>query len=144
MNYIILLLFLAPVIFKLIAKYLEGVGEVEKAKQFKDLADLFKNSEKDEEVKSELEDIFPEYSSEMADEEGFSEDISVVPLPLAETLEYNVAESPQMPPTIEAHSVRNYLSEKKIDNEINDNIPEKEKLDPKKLVIYSEIMQPKF
>ncbi len=119
-DIIIAILFIAiPTIFKAIGNKLEKSGKAEKAGKFKKIAESFS----DEEGESTIEGWILEQMEDPAEE-------VVEP----------VAEAPK-PAYVEAVPVV-----KKKPVMLVEEKPEKkgEKIDPKKLVIYSEIMKPKY
>lgn len=141
METIIGLLFvLLPVIFKLIGKKLERSGQPEKAGKFKNIAhalgdddetpiyDRFDGPEKPDEVKRPS--IVPVVEDDLA-------------APAAAKPEPVVAEVVRRTTSKPINvSARQEKRKKPILQE--EAVVKKEKIDPKKLVIYSEIMKPKY
>ena len=101
-----LLLFLLPVIFKLIGKKLENSGQPEKAQKVRELLQTF--------GEEEPEAVF--------DDDGQITEVKPV-----------IMEAPQPKPAKKRKPMLEEPEERK-----------REKIDPKKLVIYSEIMKPKY
>lgn len=117
-----LLLILLPIIFKLVEKKLKASGNTEAAEQIHDWSELF--GEKKEDWKEEEDDIpsAPAYPHH------------VVPI-----------QEPVRPKPVKPEPVR--VKAKKTSSRpmlVEEEPKKKEKIDPKKLVIYSEIMKPKF
>ena len=137
METIIGLLFvLLPVILKLIGKKLEQSGEAQKAEKMRKLA---------RELDGETDDIFEDWSgheeTELEQElKPKAEFISVVPkIPVVEPVfTENVVR--QTSPVRTKAPVR--LNKPMLQEE--EMATKGEKIDPKKLVIYSEIMNPKY
>lgn len=135
-----LLLLLLPAIFKLIEKRLQTSGKVEQAKKIRDFADIFKEDE------SSL--------SYEGDESAFEE--SAVPM-TAPAVDSPRKDEPAPLKSVKSEdggktvSFFNVEGQKVIRKKKAPVIlmeePEKkkkEKIDPKKMVIYSEIMKPKY
>lgn len=145
MEYIYILLFLVPLLFKGVAKHLEKSGDDVAAQKLRKLAEML--SEDDDKKRDKVEDndfnderikeVFPTYSFELM-EEGPSEVRDVV-LDGVNGYENSVSET-----SFDAHSIKSYLSKKGPAMVEDDNLNDREKIDPKKLIIYSEIMNPKF
>ena len=126
-----LLFILLPVIFKLIGKKLEQSGQTEKAGKIKEIANVFGEDDKnpiydwldgqDEpaEVRSPLDRPAPAIKREPVVTE-------VVNRTTVKPMNAPVRKKPLKKPVLEEEAV-----------------VKKEKIDPKKLVIYSEIMKPK-
>lgn len=117
-----LLLILLPAIFKLVEKKLNASGKTQAAEQVHDWSELF--GEKKEDWKEEEDYIpsVPTYSQH------------VVPI-----------QEPVRPKPVKPEPVR--VKAKKTSSKpmlVEEEPKKKEKIDPKKLVIYSEIMKPKF
>lgn len=110
-----LLVILLPLIFKLIGKKLEQAGNLEKAKRFQELAERM-TSDSDEDSDLDLNDAV--------------EQQRVAPAYVPKKEERPVVEVRKKQVAVE--------KEKVVKKE------EMEKIDPKKLVIYSEIMNRKF
>ena len=127
-----LLFILLPVILKLVGKRLEQAGQPEKAKKFQDIVEAFGS---DEEIDDGLE---VEY-----DDDG--QITSVQPKAVWKPQPAPVAE--QKPDSqIHLWMANEGISEVKKKPILVEEAPKKkrEKIDPKKLVVYSEIMKPKF
>ena len=126
-----LLLVLLPLVFKLVEKKLKASGNVETAEKVHEWAEMFG---KDEDWEKE------------DDEEDDSSVIPAQPAAPAMPVEAPRVVSPQprtqpRPVVPVAPRIRKQASKPVV---VDDNTKNKEKIDPKKLVIYSEIMKPKF
>lgn len=140
METIIGLLFvLLPIIFKVIGKRLENAGKQEQAGKIREFSKKYLESESDDEA---MEDIRQWFNAEPATVEGES---------VSESAAEPVVEGPVVPAsrmTEEAVPVlKTQRKEKRktpilLEEETEEK--RKEKIDPKKLVIYSEIMKPKY
>ena len=126
-----LLFILLPVILKLIGKRLEQSGQPEKAKKLQDFLDTISSEE--DEVDDEME---VEY-----DDDG--QIISVHPKVIWEPEPVSTP-APEKTFVFESKPAPAVKKQKK--PVLVEETPKKksEKIDPKKLVIYSEIMKPKF
>ncbi len=126
-----LLFILLPVILKLIGKRLEQSGQPEKAKKLQDFLDTISSEE--DEVDDEME---VEY-----DDDG--QIISVHPKMIWEPEPVSTP-APEKTFVFESKPAPAVKKQKK--PVLVEETPKKksEKIDPKKLVIYSEIMKPKF
>ena len=118
-----LLVILLPLIFKLIGKKLEQAGNLEKAKRFQELAERL-TSDSDEDSKKNTIEV-----SEIDFNDAVKQQ-SVAPRYVPKEEERPVVEVRKKQVAVE--------KEKVVKKE------EREKIDPKKLVIYSEIMNRKF
>ena len=118
-----LLVILLPLIFKLIGKKLEQAGNLEKAKRFQELAERM-TSDSDEDSKKNTVEV-----SEIDFNDAVKQQ-SVAPIYVPKKEERPVVEVRKKQVAVE--------KEKVVKKE------EMEKIDPKKLVIYSEIMNRKF
>jgi hypothetical protein len=118
-----LLVILLPLIFKLIGKKLEQAGNLEKAKRFQELAERM-TSDSDEDSKKNTIEV-----SEIDFNDAVKQQ-SVAPGYVPKKEERPVVEVRKKQVAVE--------KEKVVKKE------EREKIDPKKLVIYSEIMNRKF
>ena len=118
-----LLVILLPLIFKLIGKKLEQAGNLEKAKRFQELAERM-TSDSDEDSKKNTIEV-----SEIDFNDAVKQQ-SVAPIYVPKKEERPVVEVRKKQVAVE--------KEKVVKKE------EMEKIDPKKLVIYSEIMNRKF
>lgn len=140
METIIGLLFvLLPIIFKVIGKRLENAGKQEQAGKIREFSKKYLESESDDEA---MEDIRQWFNAEPATVEGES---------VSESATEPVVEGPVVPAsrmTEEAVPVlktqRKGKRKTPILLEEETEKKRKEKIDPKKLVIYSEIMKPKY
>ena len=126
-----LLFILLPVILKLIGKRLEQSGQPEKAKKLQDFLDTISSEE--DEVDDEME---VEY-----DDDG--QIVSVHPKMIWEPEPVSTP-APEKTFVFESKPAPAVKKQKK--PVLMEETPKKksEKIDPKKLVIYSEIMKPKF
>ena len=122
-----LLFILLPVIFKLIGKRLEQAGKAEGAGKIREISKKYLDSDSED---TEFEDIRQWFN-------GNSELVAQAPV-----------ETPVMKtPVEEAVPAFDILKKDKkspILLEEDSNKEKKEKIDPKKLVVYSEIMKPKY
>lgn len=118
-----LLLILLPVIFKLIGKKFEQSGKAEKAEKLKKIADVFGDDGEENPFKEWL-NAKPETEAEDVPERH-PEPVPATQPQYTEKVEKQVAV--RKPVLLE-----------------EDKTEKKEKIDPKKLVIYSEIMKPKY
>ena len=116
-----LLFILLPVIFKLIGKKLEQSGHTGQAETIRKIAE------------SLGDDAEAEY-----DEEG-----QIVHLPEQPSAKPSVQPQPVVPVRVVQEEGKQGIIRKPLLVEEKDEV-EKKKIDPKKLVIYSEIMKPKF
>lgn len=116
-----LLFILLPVIFKLIGKKLEQSGHTGQAETIRKIAEALGD------------DAEAEY-----DEEG-----QIVHLPEQPSAKSSVQPQAVVPVRVVQEEGKQGIIRKPLLVEEKDEV-EKEKIDPKKLVIYSEIMKPKF
>ena len=128
-----LLFILLPIIFKLIEKRLQNSGKAEQAGKVREFAELFQ----DEAPSSDFE----------GDESAFEKSaepitVPVVELPVKKEPVKVVAPKPQNT-FVEGQRMTRKKKAPAILLE-EPEIKKKEKIDPKKLVIYSEIMKPKY
>ena len=137
-----LLFILLPVILKLVGKRLEQSGQPEKAKKLQDLLDTVYDGKDDDKLKDEQDDgLEVEY-----DDDG--QIVSVHPKmvwkpePIVPVVEKKVEPAAQ----IHLWEVKEGVAAVKKKPMLVEEAPKKkrEKIDPKKLVVYSEIMKPKF
>ena len=137
-----LLFILLPVILKLLGKRLEQSGQPEKAKKLQDLLDTVYDGKDDDKLKDEQDDgLEVEY-----DDDG--QIVSVHPKmvwkpePIVPVVEKKVEPAAQ----IHLWEVKEGIPATKKKPMLVEEAPKKkrEKIDPKKLVVYSEIMKPKF
>ena len=120
---ITLLIVLLPLVFKLIGKKFEQAGQSEKAERMREFAELFGKDDDDDPAGAEFEDDLPVTEVRPA--------ASVRPAPVVTE---NVAR--------QTTQKRKPVVKKPVLIEEEDR--KGEKIDPKKLVIYSEIMKPKY
>lgn len=125
-----LLFILLPVIFKLIGKNLEKAGNTEAGRKIEEFLETF--SDADENNSPNQHPFRQEQSGQMPETESyFKPEVRTEPVPfkkpvvMKETVKADKDKSPKTPVAVE--------EKKKADP-----------IDPKKLVIYSEIMKPKF
>ena len=126
-----LLFILLPVILKIIGKRLEQSGQPEKAKKLQDFLDTISSEEDDVDDKMEVE----------YDDDG--QIVSVHPKMIWESEPVSTP-APEKTFVFESKPAPAVKKQKK--PVLMEETPKKksEKIDPKKLVIYSEIMKPKF
>lgn len=136
-----LLFILLPVILKLVGKRLEQSGQPEKAKKLQDLLDTVYDGKDDDKLKDEQDDgLEVEY-----DDDG--QIVSVHPkMTWKPEPAPVVVEKPKADPQIHLWEVKEGIPATKKKPILVEEAPKKkrEKIDPKKLVVYSEIMKPKF
>lgn len=136
-----LLFILLPVILKLVGKRLEQSGQPEKAKKLQDLLDTVYDGKDDDKLKDEQDDgLEVEY-----DDDG--QIVSVHPkMTWKPEPAPVVVEKPKAAPQIHLWEVNEGVTAVKKKPMLVEEAPKKkrEKIDPKKLVVYSEIMKPKF
>ena len=132
METIIALLFvLLPIVFKLIGKKFEQTGQPRRAEQMREFAELFGSDDDESEVRH--------------DDDGQVVDVPPVTVTPVRTYTRPVV-SPE--PVVTENVVRQTAAKKKpvkkpiLEEEVH--VRNGEKIDPKKLVIYSEIMKPKY
>ena len=132
METIIALLFvLLPIIFKLIGKKFEQAGQPQRAEQMREFAELFGSDDDETEV--------------IHDDDGQVVDVPPVTVTPVQTYARPVVPAA---PAVTENVVRQTTSKKKpvkkpiLEEEVQTR--KGEKIDPKKLVIYSEIMKPKY
>lgn len=125
-----LLFLLLPVIFKLIGKRMEQSGNLDQAKKMRDIYEAFGGD-----TEERQEESLPVEEGEPIEFSDF--EVEVKPLPVKVTPVAEVRTIKAAPVLLEeAPKVKPILMEEKEEPE--------EKMDPKKLVIYSEIMKTKF
>ena len=127
-----LLFILLPVILKLIGKKFEQSGQPEKAKKLQEFLDTISPDEdKDDEMEVEYDD-----------------DGQIVSVHPKMTWKPEPVSEPESEKTLvyePEHAVKKHASNKKKPMLMEETPKKKsEKIDPKKMVIYSEIMKPKF
>ena len=136
-----LLFILLPVILKLVGKRLEQSGQPEKAKKLQDLLDTVYDGKDDDKLKDEQDDgLEVEY-----DDDG--QIVSVHPkMAWKPEPAPVVVEKPKAAPQVHLWEVNEGVPATKKKPMLVEEAPKKkrEKIDPKKLVVYSEIMKPKF
>ena len=136
-----LLFILLPVIFRLIGKKFEQSGQSEKAGKFKKMAEALTG---DEEEETPIMDWISEESVQEPEEpvwKPFEPETVVTPV----TPQIHLWEAETMP--VVKKKVKPVQKSVKVKKPIlEEDIVQKkhEKIDPKKLVIYSEIMKPKY
>ncbi len=138
-----LLFILLPVIFKFIGKRLEQSGQSEKAGKFKKIAETLNDGE---EVETPIFDWLsdePDEEPEMPFEEPVKPAPVVIPVPVEPQIHLWEAEA-QPVSKKKLKPVQKSVKAKR--PMLEEDVPQKkrEKIDPKKLVIYSEIMKPKY
>lgn len=136
-----LLFILLPVILKLVGKRLEQSGQPEKAKKLQDLLDTVYDGKDDDKLKDEQDDDL---------EVEYDDDGQIVSVHPKMTWKPEpapvVVEKPKADPQIHLWEVKEGIPATKKKPILVEEAPKKkrEKIDPKKLVVYSEIMKPKF
>ena len=133
METIIALLFiLLPLIFKLIGKKFEQAGQPQRAEKMREFAELFGSDDDETEVRH--------------DDDGQVVDVPPVTVNPVHTYVRPVVHPA---PAVTENVVRQTASKKKpvtkkpiLEEDVQ--VRKGEKIDPKKLVIYSEIMKPKY
>ena len=121
-----LLLVLLPLVFKLVEKKLKASGKVETAEKVHEWAEMFgkdEDWEKDDEDEDDTPSVQPAAPARP------------VEAPRVVSLQQKTRPEPVKPVT------RMKAPKPAV---VEDDTKKKEKIDPKKLVIYSEIMKPKF
>ena len=118
-----LLVILLPLIFKLIGKKLEQAGNLEKAKRFQELAERMTSDSDEDSKKNTIEVSEIDFNDAVKQQR-------VAPIYVPKKEERPVVEVRKKQVAVE--------KEKVVKKE------ERDKIDPKKLVIYSEIMNRKF
>ena len=127
-----LLFILLPVIFKLISRKLEKAGQAEKAGRLKELAEMIGGE--DETPATQTWHTDPVFEME-PDPEPQSEPEQVAPVVVMEPVKHVPVKQAAVKPSVKVKPKKVALEEKK---------EKKEKIDPKKLIVYSEIMKPKY
>jgi hypothetical protein len=133
-----LLFILLPVIFRLIGKKFEQSGQPEKAGKFKNIAETLTG---DEEVETPILDWISEEPVQEAEEpdwKPFEPETVVTP-------QIHIWEAEAMP--VEKKKIKLAQKTVKVKKPMLEEETaqrKREKIDPKKLVIYSEIMKPKY
>lgn len=122
-----LLFILLPVIFKLISRKLEKAGQAEKAGRLKELAEMIGGE--DETPATQTWHTDPVFELE-PEPEPQPEPEQVAPVVVMEPVKQAAVK-----PSVKVKPKKVALEEKK---------EKKEKIDPKKLIVYSEIMTPKY
>ena len=149
MDVLIPLLFiLLPFIFKLIGKKLEQAGNIDQAEKMRKIANVLVGNEDEEEKSDAAHEDEVEY-----DDDGFVTEVSPKPVvapPPPRPVTYYVPTDRVVPFFTVTENVERQTVPKKVQKEkpkpilVEEEQVEREKIDPKKLVIYSEIMKPKF
>ena len=140
-----LLIILMPVIMKLIGKKLDQAGKADQARKVRDLAKALgsdDDADEDEDVlKKWLEgDKEPEVEYDDDGQITFVEPVVPQPAPGPVAVE-PLATAPAVPAAARSRSATSMRKTMLLEEEK----PKKgEKIDPRKLVIYSEIMKPKY
>lgn len=135
METIIALLFvLLPVILKLIGKKFEKAGQSERAEKMREIAELFGKDDDDSEVEH--------------DDDG--QVVNVPPVQVVPVQTDARPDAASSKPVVSENVVRQTMTKSKPSSRMKPLLVEEEqgkkgeKIDPKKLVIYSEIMKPKY
>lgn len=139
-----LLFILLPLIFKLIGKKLEQSGKSEAAGKVREFAEMFGGGDDNESAGPDVDSTPFEPVPPFEPEQPFVRQ----PEPVAEEVVENVTRQvgvkkpePKKPEPKKAQARR---PEKKKPILVEEEPKKGEKIDPKKLVIYSEIMKPKY
>lgn len=127
-----LLFILLPLIFKLIGRKLEKAGQAEKAGQLKELAEMIGGE--DETSATQTWHTDPVFELE-PEPEPQPEPEQVAPVVVMEPVKHVPVKQAAVKPSVKVKPKKVALEEKK---------EKKEKIDPKKLIVYSEIMTPKY
>lgn len=127
-----LLFILLPVIFKLISRKLEKAGQAEKAGRLKELAEMIGGEDETPATQTWHTDPVFELEPEL---EPQSEPEQVAPVVVMEPVKHVPVKQAAVKPSVKVKPKKVALEEKK---------EKKEKIDPKKLIVYSEIMTPKY
>ena len=132
-----LLFILLPVILKIIGKRLEQSGQPEKAKKLQDLLDTVYDGKDDDKLKDEQDDGL---------EVEYDDDGQIVSVHPKMTWKPEPVSTPAPEKTFVFESKPAPAVKKQKKPVLMEETPKKksEKIDPKKLVIYSEIMKTKF
>lgn len=124
-----LLFILLPIVFKLINRKFEQAGQTDKARQIKEIAEMFGAGESQDEL------------------DELDEPVIIEPVK-PEPVEVKAPEVPQVhlweaeaTPVVRKSDV---VRRKKPILEEDDSRKKREKIDPKKLIVYSEIMNRKY
>lgn len=123
-----LLFILLPLIFKLIGRKLEKAGQAEKAGQLKELAEMIGGEDETPATQTWHTDPVFELEPEPKPEQ-------VAPVVVMEPVKHVPVKQAAVKPSVKVKPKKVALEEKK---------EKKEKIDPKKLIVYSEIMTPKY
>ena len=139
METIIGLLFvLLPVIFKLIGKKLEQAGQYEKAGKVREIVQEYLEPEPESESEDRALEEIRQWLSRESETPTPAPDVE----PVRETVVREIAFE-EAAPALKEHQ-RPKKKKTPIFMEEEPQKKNKEKIDPKKLVIYSEIMKPKY
>ncbi len=131
-----LLFILLPVIFKLISRKLEKAGQAEKAGRLKELAEMIGGEDETPATQTWHTDPVFELEPELEPEpEPLPEPEQVAPVVVMEPVKHVPVKQAAVKPSVKVKPKKVALEEKK---------EKKEKIDPKKLIVYSEIMTPKY
>lgn len=137
-----LLFILLPVILKLVGKRLEQSGQPEKAKKLQEFIDtVYDGDDEGDSLKDEPDDGLEVRYDDDGQIISVQPKMTWKPEPLPAVQEKRVPD-----PQIHLWDVKEGVSAMKKKPMLVEEAPKKkrEKIDPKKLVIYSEIMKPKF
>ena len=127
-----LLFILLPVIFKLISRKLEKAGQAEKAGRMKELAEMIGGEDETPATQTWHTDSVFELEPEP---EPQPEPEQVAPVVVMEPVKHVPVKQAAVKPSVKVKPKKVAFEEKK---------EKKEKIDPKKLIVYSEIMTPKY
>ena len=137
-----LLFILLPVILKLVGKRLEQSGQPEKAKKLQDLLDTVYDGKDDDKLKDKQDDGLEVEYDDVGQIVSVHPKMVWKPEPIVPVVEKKVEPAAQ----IHLWEVKEGIPATKKKPMLVEEAPKKkrEKIDPKKLVVYSEIMKPKF
>ncbi len=147
-DIIIAVLFIAiPTVFKAISNRLEKSGKVEKAKKFKKITDVFEDEGEGSTIEGWLMGRMDSEKEDDADEPMIHEPAPEVVMgpeaPVAVKPVFFEEGGPQLSTIKRPEAIKSASRKPMMSIEDEPKI-KGEKIDPKKLVIYSEIMKPKF
>ncbi len=141
-----ILFIVLPVVFKAIGNKLDSAGKSDKAGKFKKVAEAFEDEEDEDTLTGWL---LEKMNQEEKPVEPVSIDPEPVVIPKPAVAEINVMDYIDKPATVVKRQITRIPPRPNVKARpmmLIEDEPErkKEKIDPKKLVIYSEIMKPKF
>ena len=133
-----LLFILLPLIFKLIGKKLEQSGKSEAAGKVREFAEMFGGGDDNESAGPDVD------STPFEPEQPFVRQSETVAEEVVENVTRQVEVKKPEPKKPEPKKAQTRRPEKKKPILVEEEPKKGEKIDPKKLVIYSEIMKPKY